>query len=274
MTVKKEVLLRCRPVQTPLALVAKRNARKHTARPSVAGRKSSRDATNRLSVGLWDLGAWLGSVLPRLIRRMNRAQDAFRFFEVRAPIPSGMIRPAEGIVEWLRSVTGLHSACQVHWTKRQRSIIVFEDFRILANSVRKDMGIDYLVGISPSMVAGVHGSEAYWDYFSQSKGRLILASTYDLRDFSMRTHWPFEAYLAAVIVAELLRACSPGLYSHDDCGCLFDFNEERTGFMATLEKLHIESKCLKKVNPRCRSAALALIESIRNLKVKTRKCTT
>jgi hypothetical protein len=267
MTARKGVLVHLRPAKSARALAGKQSTAKHKVRAGVAGRKSSPEATNALSVGLWDLGAWLGSVLPPLVRRTNRVQGAFRFFEVTAAIPSGMIRPPEGIVEWLRTVMGSRSAGRVHWSRRRRSIIVFEDFRPLADTVRKELGIDYLVGISPSMVAGGDKkSNAYWDYFSQSEGRVILASTYELRAFSSRTSWPFEAYLAEIIVSELLRACSRNLDSHDDRGCLFDFNDDRAGLMTTLDNLHIEPECLKAIRPSCRSAALALVKFMRSLK--------
>jgi hypothetical protein len=226
----------------------------------------------RLRIGVWDLGAWLGQ-LPQLLKAMNRVQDRYEFIEVRATVPLGMIRMREGVVAWAE-----HYLERKLKTKELNDIqynTVANDFFPLAKTVRTELDtkyhiqIDYLVGVTPGMVAGERDGLPFWNHFSTSEGRFILASTYDLRSFAQETKKPFELFLASIIIAQVLVAQfgSRGLgFHHDNRGCLFDFNENRTSIMDLVGKVQIEKACLKYIGPHFRDAALALVAFIRNYK--------
>jgi hypothetical protein len=229
-------------------------------------------AQSRLCVGVWDLGAWLGN-LPQLLEAMNSVQDCYEFVEVNATVPLGMIRTREGVVAWANQL--LERKLKPREIKEIQNNTVSNDFFSVAETVRKELRtkygthVDYLVGVTPSMVAGERDDDVFWNHFSTFKGRLILASTYDLRSFAQNTKKPFELFLSGIIIAQVLVAqfWSRGLGFHvDNRGCLFDFNGDRTSIMDLVGKVHIEKTCLNYIGARFRTAALALVEFLRNYK--------
>jgi hypothetical protein len=144
--------------------------------------------------------------------------------------------------------------------------IVADDYFGLADGIRKDFKIDYIIGITPSMVACEDQDEIYWNHFSTFSHRAILVSTYQLRDFAEKTDRPFEAFLGGIIVAQLLVAkFYPKVGFHDNRGCLFDYNADRISLMDKVRDLKIESECLKGITPRYRPAAQSLIDFLRKL---------
>lgn len=211
-------------------------------------------------VGLWDLGAWLAR-LPDIAERANAVQEIFEFYVVKATVPAGTIRRPEGMLEWYREQTGVRLGA-----KGRRELVnnvIADDLFALADVVRKDLALDYIVGITPSMVAGANGDEIYWNHFASGYRRTLIASTYDLRAFATTTGHAFEVYLGAVILAQILTAYNPRLVYHENRGCLFDYNASRVSLQTTIADLRIEESCLAKMLPRYRPAANALVELLR-----------
>jgi hypothetical protein len=217
-----------------------------------------------LRIGVWDLGAWLGQ-LPKLLDAMSVAQPRYAFFAVEATVPVGMIRARESVIPWIKENTDEELA------EEDRSEIennmIANDFFAIGETVRKDLEVDYLVGVTPSMVAGEsEDGEIYWNHFSSFEGKCVLASTYDLRSFARETKRPFELFLAGIIVAQLLTAqfWGSGLGFHrQNRGCLFDYNEDRASIMDKIDKVEIEPGCLKRIGPEFRDAAVALAKFLR-----------
>lgn len=253
--------------------------KKKTASTRSAGRKSKARASTTLGVsagrarqasapssglervGVWDLGAWL-SGLPHLVERYNAAQRTFEFYAVTATVPVGTIRSPVGVAAWYHQLT--NETLRAAEKRELENNVIADDFFPLADVVRKDLGLDYLVGLTPSMVAGTDGDELYWNHFSTYDRRTILASTHDLRDFAAESERPFEVFLGTVVLAQLLVAGSRELGYHENRGCLFDYNESRVSLQATIAELRIEPACLKLVAPRYRKAAAALLELLRH----------
>jgi hypothetical protein len=237
--------------------VAKRRSLKRAAPHAAPG--------GPLKVGIWDLGAWLGN-LPGLLDKLNAVQAAYRFFTIEATVPVGMIRRGEGVVEWLRAAGKRVSRQEA---LRAGNSLVAEDYYAIARPVRQELGVDYLVGITPSMVADHFSHEIEWDYFSTFDGRLLLASTADLRRFSSESGIPFDRFLGAVIVAQLLVAQfleHPGLGFHMiDRGCLFDRNDNRETLKNSMRDLRIEPECMAKIGPAFRQPAAALVNALSQL---------
>jgi hypothetical protein len=220
-------------------------------------------ANRRSQIGVWDLGAWLSN-LPQLLNRLNAVQRSFSFFLVQAMVPSGLIREREGVIAWFTKLLGGRPL-----SKRRRdeiaSNVIDDDFFAVAERVRADLAVDYLVGVTPSMIAGMDDEDRpIWNYFSTGIGRLGLASTADLRKFAARTGRPFEAYLGMIIVAQVLAVMFPKIDYHEDTGCLFDFNDERVSIMKTLKNLHVDPPCLKAIPARHRPAVHSMVNLLRN----------
>lgn len=216
-----------------------------------------------ITVGIWDLGSKVG-YLSRLIDMLNAVQSALVIFQVEAAIPAGMMSQPEKVIEWAKTKTGKYPSA-----KDRKDIVVnmiAEDFYLRAEGVRKDLGLDYLVGLTPSMIAweDEDSGNVHWNYFSVSDRRLILASTYDLRRYAAQAQRPFEVAIGGLITAQLLEALNPKVTFHPETrGCLFDFNEDRDTIIESIRAARIEDQCLQKIQSKYKKVALDILDSLR-----------
>jgi hypothetical protein len=208
-----------------------------------------------VTVGIWSLDAWLGG-LEKMIAVLNRVQDALVFYEVEAIVPAGLIRRPERMIPWLTEGLGK----PLSESRRSQIVdnLIANDFFAAAEGIRKDLSLDYLVGVTPSMVAGVEGKDYYWNHFSTSDGRTALASSFDLHDFARETGRPFAAFLTLVICSQLLVAMFPKLDFHPDNGCMFDYDATRVTLKQKVLEPRIEDACLRRIPLKYRKAAVAL----------------
>jgi len=231
--------------------IPKRGAIEHITR-RLPVRKSAK------TVGIIDLGAWLGT-LPKLLEAMNRAQSDFVFYEVQSAVPAGIISQPERVVEWAREQGVRLSKEDVR--DMSRNIIADQFFRIAA-TMRKDLGLDILVGVTPAMVAGTLRDEVFWNHFSVGRSSLILISTQDLRRYAQEAGRPYEVAVGALLVAQALHVVSPRLGFHENTGCLFDYNEARDSLVDSIKSPMIEPSCLEKIPPAFRASAQALAQTL------------
>jgi hypothetical protein len=214
------------------------------------------------TVGILDLGAWL-SGLPVVLDKLNSAQALVTFFEVQAPIPAGMIKSEKPIVEWATKEHG------ISLTKKERADmahnILADEFFRAGKDIRKNLGLNYLAGLTPAMIAGSNAHEVYWNHFSSGRGAMLLISTADLRDFASQADRSFESAVACLLVGQLLAEMTPKLSFHADRGCLFDYNADRKSLVATLRDPVIEPGCLDKMEPKVRTAAESLVAALKRL---------
>lgn len=210
-------------------------------------------------VGVWDLGAWL-SGLERLVRQLTEAQLAFDFFEVKAAVPAGLISRPERMVAWLKE--RMPHATPALESQIQDNLIA-EDFYPIGEDVARDLGIDYIVGVTPSMVAFEDEDGANANYFSTFEGHAILASTYGLRTYARETNLTLERYLGLIVVSSLLAARSwPTLGFHPNTDCLFDFDAERVTIKVKALRPAIEASCMDKIREEDKAAAKALVSKL------------
>lgn len=218
----------------------------------------SRSTPKTISIGVWDLGAWLGG-LTNLIETMNRVQKSFVFFEVKATVPAGLISQPQRIIPWITDAIG--RKLNLAEKRDIQNNLIANDFFELAEVVRKDLNIDYIVGITPSMVAGLDEEGAYWNHFSTCDKRTILASTFQLREFAKKSGHPFDAFLATILIAQVLVAkFYPKLGFHEDSGCIFDYNADRVSIMSKANDPRIEPSCMENISAPYRPAAHALVD--------------
>lgn len=214
------------------------------------------------TVGVWDLGAWVGR-LPEVIETLNKAQAALVIFEIQAAIPSGLSSRKDRVAFWARKALGrkLRNAERDHLS----DAIIDDEFFAIAEPVRRDVGVDYLIGITPESIAGKEKEDdtVYSDlFFSGDGGRVSLISTSDLRKFGKHAGRPFEFAVAFVFLGALLSMLNPKVAMHDDRGCLFDFNYERRKIVPGLRSPMIEDQCMKDIRASYRETAKALIHAL------------
>lgn len=221
------------------------------------------DDLNRQSrvtkVGIWDLGVHAG-FLPKLIERLNVEQPVFTFFKIQAAIPAGLISQPVRVAAWLRHNLG-RSLKKSERDEIENNVIA-EDFFKRAEEVRSDLGVDHLVGATPSMVALAEDNMIYWNHFAASFGRTGLVSGYELHDFASKANRPLEVAVAYLAIGELLVSLNRRLDYHDDTGCLFDYNESRISIVKSLKNPRIEDDCLYRMLPSYRAASVQLMNTL------------
>ena len=209
-------------------------------------------------VGILDVGAWV-SALPRLLERINTVQSQFTFFEIQAPLPGGLIKKGE----WYADVKGFDLSARER--KELGTNIFANEFFKAGNNIRLHLGLDYLIGITPAMVAGVETNEIYWNHFSSSDGPVLLISTADLRTFAAKAGRSFESLLAFLMVGQLLAEMNPKVRFHTDRGCLFDYNQDRVSIANDAAKPSIEPACFERIEPENRESAKKLLQLLQRL---------
>ena len=214
-------------------------------------------ASGAQRVGIWDLGAYVGR-LPQVIEAVNRAQNELAFFEALAAMPAGTVSQPERVRAWARELGG---------PRRMPGLeanVIAEDFYRRAEKVRRDLGIDYLAGVTAKLIADEDDDQVYYNLFAAATKRLILVSSYDLRKYAAKAGRPFEAAVVGLVVAEVLALRNRRLEFHsENRGCLFDYNEDRASIVKVLKDPRIEDSCLQKIAPAQRTAAVALVEALR-----------
>ncbi|HKI35512.1 MAG TPA: hypothetical protein VKA46_26890 [Gemmataceae bacterium] len=238
-----------------------------------------------VTVGVWDIEAYV----PRracMIETLNAGQPVFVFFDVYAAVPAGLVTPPERDRTWVRKklrerdrhlpkdgptprpsrrvAEKLYKRDKRHAAAEAQEIapnLIADDFYGRAEVVRKDLGIDYLVGVTAEAIAGEdEDGGIFFDYFSTWDGKIILVSTYQMREFAQTAGRPFEVAVAILIIAQLLVTMNPRLEYHDpDNGTLFDFNRVRQNCIPVLRYPTIDPADLKKIAPRHRAAVEKLM---------------
>jgi len=229
---------------------------------------------NVITVGLWDVNAWVGQ-LPAIVKVLNEAQPHFTFFELLAPLPSGLISAPERLMSWLRPL--LHKQ-KKRLTKKIREElhynIIFDDFYKHAKTVHGQTGVAHLVGITQNRIAGCPKDKPpYWNYYTASRKKTHLISVYKLREYAAQAGRTFEAAVAMLIIAELLFKLNSNkeLKYHEDRGCLFDFIHKDENMINSLKELKIEDSCLALIDNKYRQTAIDVIKALRNYQGEEKK---
>jgi hypothetical protein len=214
-----------------------------------------------VTVGIWDLDSQVGR-LPAVIERLNEVQPVFALFEVQAALPMGLVSRPTRVQEWASARIGKRSAARV--ADEFGDNVIFEEFSGGAERIRRDLGVDYLIAITPNMVAFEDDDFIYWACFSCVEKRIVLASSYEMSVYARQARVPFEAAVAGIALSGLLVALNfTSLDFHDEVrDCLFDDNEERNTVVKSLRDIHIETQCLERIKPQYRAAAEALATAL------------
>jgi hypothetical protein len=214
-----------------------------------------------ITVALWDLDTRIGH-LPRIVELLTRSQSHFTFFETQAPIPTGLVLRSENFMSWAKKNLSKKDA-QIDQSKLKDNLM-FNEFHRYARKVHKDLGVDYLVGITRYMVAGEDEDGFYWNYFSTSQGKFALVSSYGLREYAAKAERPFEVAIAMLVLSQVLVLINRRLGFHENTGCIFDFNEDRVSIVNSLKRLEIDSDCWNKIEEKYRQPVSDMLTALRS----------
>lgn len=229
----------------------KRN--KHTSKIS------RRFASENTTIGLWDLGAWLAGELYDLVKELNNIQDSFNFYVIKAAVPSGIISHPQLTLKWYDK-NRLIDQKEVD-LKYFNNNLISNYYYPIAEKIRKKVNVDFIFGISPSMVAGIDDEGAFYNHFSSFEKNTILGSSYQLRDYSIETKIPFKNFLVCIIVSQLLTAMFyPKIGYHLDSGCLFDYDKRRVLIKNKAKDLKIEDTCMNLIPDPYRQSTTKILD--------------
>ncbi len=213
-------------------------------------------------IGVWDLGSRLAR-MQELLSRLNLSQEKLVFFEIEAAIPIGMVSQPEKVIRW--ASVAFERVLDASETQQFARNIIASDFYPRANLIRRSLGLDLLVGVTPALVADIDDGEVFWNHFSSYEGPTVLTSSADLRRFAMEARCHVEVLAGMIILSQVLTA----LYSHrgvgfhrETRGCLFDYNEDRSGLIECSADIKIEEDCIKLFPPAFRQVALSLADAL------------
>lgn len=215
------------------------------------------------TVGILDLGARI-SGMPRLLERLNKAQDRLVFLEVLTPVPAGMVKTGEALVKQFKLDIGRKlTASEIGDIGRN---MLVDEFVTLARSVRESNGLDALFGVTPAMLAFREDGQCHWNYFSYGDGALSVISTFDLRRYAKSAGRPFEAAVGMLLVGQLVATRNDIGFHEENRGCALDFNEERDGLVESIRAMRFDEDCLGKItDPAEAQLAKALISTLRRM---------
>jgi hypothetical protein len=237
---------------------------------SLAGEEKAQDEVVRLSpevsttVGIWDLGAWVGE-MPEILATMNGAQQQLRFFEVHAAIPAGLTSTKQRVIKWGEARLGTELSPR---NKREiTNSIIDEEFFELAKLVRRDLGVDYLIALSPDAIAGEEtdqdGHTVHSDFFSSSLGKTSLVSTVRLREYAEKADRTFAFAVGFIITSVIFYALNSRVeYHKEERGCLMDYNYVRAHIARAMAKPFICDECARKSKPQFLAIARSLLEGL------------
>jgi hypothetical protein len=229
-------------------------------RPPTRSRAAPKE---HITAGIWDLGSWAAR-LGGVIERINAAQPIYEVKLVEASIPAGMVSRPERVIAWAAEQLG--KSIRGAERKEFADNVIADEFFVRAERVRRNIAppLDYLIGITPSMVAGADGDEVYWNHFASASGRTALVSTHDVREYAKRAERPFEVAVVGLAMSALFVAAHRSVGYHDDTGCVFDYNGARTTLVGTLKRLYLEPSCLAAFPAAHRDSVQAILKVLQD----------
>ena len=218
-----------------------------------------------LRVGVLDFGTYMAG-LPTLMERLNKAQSMFTLFDILSPLPSGLVKNPSGFRYWVKDKNaGSLRKLKVAGALPQ---IIFDDFYTAADNIRRGMGLDIFVGLTPYRVAGLdNDGKPYWDHFGCTLGKVILVSTDDIRRYAAEANRPFEVGAGMLLVASLFTSVNEALGYHTvDTGCIFDYNADRDTLTTCIANLTIDDHCLAQMTTEEAKAAKGMLTVMKRMR--------
>jgi hypothetical protein len=233
------------------------------------------------TIGIWDLDTTIGE-LPKLVTELTTAQPRFAFFHVHASVPSTLVTPGVQLASFIEKTSNKDSDSKREadyfdtMTAKTRLLgkkasslkdnLMADYFTPIARKIRKEFGLDSLVGVTRHMIAFTEDESLHYNYFSFSEGDEFLVSSYGMREYAQKAGKPFRAAVGYVIIGQLLAAVNPKIHYHPETkGCLFDFNESRDSIVEGVKSLKIDGDCMRKIKPGYRPVAQSFLDALNKI---------
>lgn len=230
------------------------------------------------TIGIWDLDTTIGE-LPKLVTELTTAQSRFAFFHVHASVPSTLVTPGAKLASIIESNRDSDNKREADYfdsmTAKARLLgknasslkdnLMADYFIPIARKIRKEFGLNFLVGVTRHMIAFTKDESLHYNYFSFSKGdeHEFLVSSYGMREYAQKAGKPFRIAVAYLIIGQLLAAVNPKIHYHPETkGCLFDFNKSRDSIVEGLKSLKIDGDCMRKIKPEERPVAQSFLDAL------------
>ena len=191
---------------------------------------------DRIRVGIWDLDASAGA-LPNLLDNIDECQQRFSFSSVEAPFPTGLVLPGIGVTEdWLKHTGKSMDPRSARYNVAARPIFA------AAKPVLQKLPIEWLIVVVKSMIADTTDpKESWYNLFATSSHKVVLISTYEVREYAAEAKRSFEAAVFGVALSALLAAMIPAIqYQKKSTGSLFDFCENRSDIVKSMREPSID----------------------------------
>jgi hypothetical protein len=240
---------------------AKKSAVTSVSKAQTIGVKGTRAIKTR-HIAVWDIDVHSGFV-NRVLDAINQRQQFFKFTRIEATVPMGLTTSGHRTREIVHKFGGNASDPAIEQS------VWAEDIYHAARPILKSLKTDLLVCLLAPLIADRVTKPAFdhngveLDFFSVSSNRIVLVSAFGLRNYAVKAGRPFEACLAALIVAQVFAECFD-LEEHDDTrGCIMDYCDNRDDVVQSLRKMEICPGSLKELPANARGSALQILEAIR-----------
>lgn len=241
----------------------KKTATKKVAAKKAAARSPGTDrAVKTRQVAVWDVDVHSGYI-NRVLDAINKRQQLFNFVRIEATVPMGLTMSGQRTRDIVQKLGGKFDdpAIEQH--------VLADDVYRTARPILKSIQTDLLVCLLAPLIMD-HVTKAEYgydgigmDFFSVSSRRIVLVSAHGMRNYAAQAGKPFEACLAALIVAQVLAECFK-LGSHDDTrGCIMDYCDNRDDIVQSLRTMELCQESVNELPAYARDSALKIMQAIR-----------
>jgi hypothetical protein len=197
----------------------------------------SSNLSRKQRIGIWDLDATAGS-LPQILDVIEEQQTYFSFYCVEAAFQMGLTIPGASVAREWHERTG-HTMYSADAALNVSAGPIFTAAKPILNA----LPIDWLVVVVKSMISDATDlNDSWYNLFSTSKHRIVLISTFELREYAAQARRPFEAAVVGSALSALLATMVPKIkYQRDvSTGSIFDFCQNRSDIVKSLRNPTID----------------------------------
>jgi hypothetical protein len=208
-------------------------------------------------VGVWDIDVHAG-FLHYVLDAINEAQEFLLFRQIDAVVPTALTLSGDRNKQIMRDAGVRFNDIEDNtWAP---------DLYKIARPVLKQLPIDLLaVTVTPMIMEYEDDGETLgWNFFSTSKGKIILVSSFGLRTYATAANRTPEACLAFLVLSATLSQINSKPEHDDTRGCLFDFCNNRDEIVASFRSMNICDECGTKWSPKRLAEIRKMLAAVRD----------
>ncbi len=231
-----------------------------THRRSAVTGKLSDAARRRCVVGVLDISARAG-LLFYVLDRVNRRQQRYQFVPVEAPIPTNVGLMSDRLKR-MAIEAGVNQN-DPEWPQVDDNVFAPEFYPWL-DQILSNFDGERLVGaVGPMLAFTKENGRFAWNYNSISHDRVVMVSTFGVRDYARKAKRPYEACVAVSLVGQLWHSLYGVGYHHETIGCVFDHCYNRDDLVEKYRKVEISAQALDLIPAEAHADILKTLDAIR-----------